>query len=112
VIDWWGLADREITEKGQSLGRIDPVVLLRRAPDFIVLYSPEAMLTPTAISGALYIVKNSIIPEFLKNYQRVDALFLGVTVACAVPTETAVIWVARVLYLCSSKTRRRSVYAG
>lgn len=39
VLDWFGLADKAITAAGESQGRIRPETILRRRPDYVVLYA-------------------------------------------------------------------------
>jgi hypothetical protein len=41
IFDWWGLASRKVTERGESIGRISPKTLFETMPEFIVLYSNE-----------------------------------------------------------------------
>lgn len=62
VLDWWGLADREVVRLRQGMGRIAPQTVLRRRPRFIVLYSTRSTLTPLSVS---------------KGWSRVSARFLA-----------------------------------
>jgi len=77
VLDWWGLADAEITQKGQSLGRVDPAVVLQREPEFIVLYSNERTLRVEATHSdmAVYSTRFLDCPGFVQNYRQVASLY-------------------------------------
>ncbi len=77
VIDWWGLADEEVTQKGQALGQIDPALILRRKPDFIVLYSNEPILSSNSMQNNMAVYSKVFFdnPDFLLNYQQIDSLF-------------------------------------
>ena len=49
ILDWWGLADEEIGRSGQSCGRLNVDVFLRRHPDYIILYSTTPKLDATSM---------------------------------------------------------------
>jgi hypothetical protein len=76
VIDWWGLADEEIASTNQALGNIDPATILRRKPDFIVLYSNEPVLQADTIRENMAIYSRSFFenPDFTRNYEQIDSL--------------------------------------
>lgn len=76
VLDWWGLADEEIARSGQAEGGVDPAVVLRRRPDFIVLYSNEPELKATSMKNGLAILSRRFFenPDFLSSYRQIDSL--------------------------------------
>lgn len=49
VLDWWGLANREIARRGQSFGRVAPEVVYNRKPEYLVLYSNDSVLTQASM---------------------------------------------------------------
>lgn len=53
VLDWWGLADRAITDAGESSGRIRPETLLARAPDYVVLYANARQFGPGTVGQGM-----------------------------------------------------------
>jgi len=65
VIDWYGLANREIAKSGQGGGRIQPSTLLGMEPRFIVLYSNRPDLTESATGDG----RTQISQRFLANAQ-------------------------------------------
>jgi len=77
VLDWWGLADEEIARLGQAYGRpLDPAVVLRRRPDFIVLYSNEPVLTQDSMRSGMARYSEAFYqsPGFLSDYDQVGSL--------------------------------------
>lgn len=77
VLDWWGLADEEIARLGQACGRLDPDVVLRRKPDFLVLYSNEPVLSEDSMKEgmAMYSRKFWRNGRFLSEYKQVASLY-------------------------------------
>ncbi|HUN74156.1 MAG TPA: hypothetical protein VMU40_06540 [Steroidobacteraceae bacterium] len=53
VLDWFGLADRAITAAGESQGRIHPETLVRRRPDYVVLYSNAPQLGSRSVATGM-----------------------------------------------------------
>ncbi len=53
VLDWWGLANEEVTSAGEALGNIRAETVLRHRPRFIVLYATEPTLTPETMGHGM-----------------------------------------------------------
>ncbi len=53
VLDWWGLADEEIARSGQGEGRVQAETVLRRSPDFFVLYSNKPELAADTMRNGM-----------------------------------------------------------
>lgn len=73
VLDWWGLADEEIAQLGQAQGNVDPVIILRRRPEFIILYSNEPQLTPSSMRSGMAVYSRKFFKnqDFLSKYRQI-----------------------------------------
>ncbi len=77
VLDWWGLADEEIAQLGPARRRLAASVVLRRKPDFVILYSNRPTLSSDSMDEdmAVYSPPFFYNPDFQMNYQQVDSLY-------------------------------------
>ena len=66
ILDWWGLADEEIALSGQGYGNIKADYLLRRQPDYIILYSAAPTLSEESTQSGY---GNKISARFLNNQE-------------------------------------------
>lgn len=73
VLDWWGLANEEVTRLGEALGNIRAETVLRHRPRFIVLYSTEPTLTPESMGYGMATYSRPFLAseEFLAHYRQV-----------------------------------------
>lgn len=76
VLDWWGLANEEVTRLGQAMGNIRPETVLRHNPRFIVLYSTEPTLTPESMGHGMATYSQPFLAseEFRAHYRQVHSL--------------------------------------
>jgi hypothetical protein len=73
VLDWWGLADEQIGRSDEAAGKITPETILKRKPDYIVLYSNKPTLTPDTVHSGMAKYSNQFItnPEFTRKYKQI-----------------------------------------
>jgi hypothetical protein len=73
VYDWWGLANEEIAQTGQSGGHIRAETVLKHAPRYIVLYSTAPVLTDDADDYGMAETSRVFLasPEFRSSYRQV-----------------------------------------
>jgi hypothetical protein len=76
VLDWWGLADEEIATTGQAQGRIEASTVLKRKPDYIILYSTEPDLRLDTMKENMAVFSRPFFdsPEFAANYAQIKSL--------------------------------------
>lgn len=76
ILDWWGLADEEIANTGQAQGNINPSTVLRRMPDYIVLYSNQPSLRADTMNNSMAVFSRPFFasPEFKNNYEPIKSL--------------------------------------
>jgi hypothetical protein len=77
VLDWWGLANPEIAAAGQAWGHVQPEMILRHRPRFLVLYSTEPFLDPSTMGWGLAVTSRPFYedPAFRQGYRLRRALF-------------------------------------
>ena len=73
------MADEEIAALGQSWGRVNPEIVLRRNPEFIILYSTESTLTKDTMAQGMARHSRAFFAnaDFRARYEQIDALFFS-----------------------------------
>ena len=73
VLDWWGLADEKIGRSDEAAGKIIPETILKRKPDYIILYSNKPTLTPHTVHSGMAKYSNQFITnsEFTRQYKQI-----------------------------------------
>ncbi len=73
VLDWWGLADEKIGRSDEAAGKITPETILKRKPDYIVLYSNKPTLTSDSVHSGMAKYSQQFIThsEFTRQYKQI-----------------------------------------